>query len=50
MENIISDKMLYQKNKQGLPLVFFVSVHFLNNSLENLVKNLAENKKLSKSI
>ena len=27
----------------GLPLVFVDSVHFLNNSLDNLVKNLGEN-------
>ena len=30
-------------NKPGLPLVFIDSVHFLNNSSENLVKKLGEN-------
>ena len=29
--------------KPGDPLVFVDSVHFLNNSLDNLVKNLREN-------
>ena len=29
--------------KPGLPIVFVDSVHFLNNSLDNLVKNLREN-------
>ena len=29
-------------NKPGLRLVFAVSIHFLNNSLDNLVKNLGE--------
>ena len=29
--------------KPGLPLVFIDSVNFLNNSLDNLVKNLVEN-------
>ena len=29
--------------KPGLPLVFIDSVHFLNNSLDNLVKNFGEN-------
>ena len=29
-------------NKPGLQLVFTVSIHFLNNSLDNLVKNFGE--------
>ena len=29
--------------KSGLPLVFIDNVHFLNNSLDNLVKNLEKN-------
>ena len=29
--------------KPGLPLVLMNSVHFLNNLLDNLVKNLGEN-------
>ena len=29
--------------KSGLPLVFIDSVHVLNNSLDNLVKNLGKN-------
>ena len=30
-------------NKQGLPSVFIDSVYFLNNSLDNLVKNIENN-------
>ena len=30
-------------NKPGLPLLCIDSVHFLNNSLDNLVRNLGEN-------
>ena len=29
--------------KPGLPLLFIDSIYFLNNSLDNLVKNLCEN-------
>ena len=32
-----------KSNKAKLPLLFIVSVHFLSESLESLVKNLGEN-------
>ena len=57
LENITSKYILFQKyilfslllsneksdNKQGLSLVFIERVLFLNNSLNNLIKNLREN-------
>ena len=46
MEKYMSFTIQQPKKKaitSGLPLVFINSVQFLNNSLDNLVKNLAEN-------
>ena len=53
---MISKEKLYQKRqsftikkpekkgiKPGLPLVFIDSIDFLNNLLDNLIKNLGEN-------